>query len=145
VINSAAITNIYDINKDGRVNATDTSTVRQNQDSSIIALITAPASLSLAFAAEEGWVGLPAVEDSNTVSQGSVSTSNSSTNSQPASTTNLGSASSLPGTSGDGSQLTQGPSSTTSTSSSGRSSLSETVDSFFASKDGSLGNWLDSF
>jgi hypothetical protein len=143
-INSAAITNIYDINKDGRVNATDTSTVRQNQDSSIIALITAPASLSLAFAADEGWVGLPAVEDSNTVSQGEASTSRSSTIIQPASMTNLESPSTLPGTSGNGSLTTQGPSSMTSTSSSGRSSLAETVDAFFASKDGSLGNWWDS-
>jgi ELWxxDGT repeat protein len=52
-INSAAISNIYDINKDGRVNATDTSLTRQNQNASLIRFFTAPASLQLALAQEE--------------------------------------------------------------------------------------------
>ncbi len=52
-INSAAISNLYDINKDGRVNATDTSLVRLNQNASLIRFFTAPASLQLALAPDE--------------------------------------------------------------------------------------------
>lgn len=47
-INSANISNTYDVNKDGRVNAMDTSIVRQNQLSSLIRLFTAPVSLKIA-------------------------------------------------------------------------------------------------
>jgi hypothetical protein len=52
-INSAIISNIFDINKDGRVNSTDTSLVRQHQSGSLIRFFTAPASLQLALASEE--------------------------------------------------------------------------------------------
>jgi hypothetical protein len=51
--NSAAITNVYDINKDGRVNSADTSIVRQHQSGSLIRFFTAPASLQLALAPDE--------------------------------------------------------------------------------------------
>jgi uncharacterized delta-60 repeat protein len=51
--NSAAVTNIYDINKDGRVNSADTSIVRQHQSGSLIRFFTAPASLQLALAPDE--------------------------------------------------------------------------------------------
>jgi len=45
--NSVPITNPYDINRDGRVNAIDTVLVRQNQAGSKIRYFTAPVSLQL--------------------------------------------------------------------------------------------------
>jgi len=45
--NSVGVTNIFDVNKDGRVNAIDTAIVRQSQLSRIIRFFTAPASLRL--------------------------------------------------------------------------------------------------
>ena len=48
--NSASITNVYDLNKDGRVNAIDLALLRQNQAKLLIRYFTAPVSLRLAFA-----------------------------------------------------------------------------------------------
>ncbi|MDZ4851709.1 MAG: hypothetical protein SGI77_20670 [Pirellulaceae bacterium] len=45
--NSAPITNVYDINKDGQVNSLDMSIIRQNFASSVIRFFTAPVSLQL--------------------------------------------------------------------------------------------------
>ncbi len=47
--NSATIDNIYDVNKDGRVNAIDVLLTRQNQTSNGIRFFTAPISLRLAI------------------------------------------------------------------------------------------------
>jgi len=47
--NSVGITNLYDVNKDGRVNASDTSIVRQNQSTRIVRYFAAPASIPLAL------------------------------------------------------------------------------------------------
>ena len=46
---TATISNVFDLNKDGRVNALDTSLVRQSQSTNIIRFFTAPASLRLAI------------------------------------------------------------------------------------------------
>lgn len=48
--NSASITNLYDLNKDGRVNAIDLALLRQGQAKLLIRYFTAPVSLRLAFA-----------------------------------------------------------------------------------------------
>ncbi len=45
--NSVSVTNIYDINKDGRVNAIDIGLVRQNQEDRLIRFFTAPVSVRL--------------------------------------------------------------------------------------------------
>ncbi|MDZ4850045.1 MAG: S8 family serine peptidase [Pirellulaceae bacterium] len=47
--NSAGITSIYDVNKDGRVNVIDTSLVVQAQASNLLRYFTAPVSLRLAL------------------------------------------------------------------------------------------------
>jgi hypothetical protein len=47
-LGSAAVTNLYDLNKDSRVNSSDTSVTRQNINSSILTFFTAPASLMMA-------------------------------------------------------------------------------------------------
>jgi len=46
--NSVSVTNIFDLNKDGRVNSIDFSLVRQNRTSSALRLFTAPLNLRLA-------------------------------------------------------------------------------------------------
>jgi hypothetical protein len=46
--NSVGISNIYDLNKDGRVNSSDTSITRQSTQAAILALFTAPTGLQLA-------------------------------------------------------------------------------------------------
>jgi len=48
-INSALVTNIYDLNKDGQVNPIDMSIVQQNQARSLIRFFTAPVSLQSAI------------------------------------------------------------------------------------------------
>ena len=45
--NSVVVTNIFDLNKDGRVNAIDVSLVRQNPSANLIRFFTAPVSLRL--------------------------------------------------------------------------------------------------
>lgn len=45
--NTVGVTNIYDINKDGRVNAIDMGLVRQNQQDRLIRFFTAPVSLRI--------------------------------------------------------------------------------------------------
>jgi ELWxxDGT repeat protein len=72
-LNSAAVTNIYDLNKDGRVNATDTSLVRQNQASNILRYFTAPSSLMLAadFSTTDPWfLGSPEVAGQKVTTEG---------------------------------------------------------------------------
>jgi len=49
IANSAIVTNVYDVNKDGRVNALDVSLVRQNETSRSIRFFTAPTSLRFAI------------------------------------------------------------------------------------------------
>jgi len=46
--NSVSVSNIYDVNKDGRVNSIDVSLVRQNRSTLLLRHFTAPVSLRLA-------------------------------------------------------------------------------------------------
>lgn len=48
ISNAVSISNIYDLNKDGRVNALDFSLVRQNRGLSVLRLFTAPVNLQVA-------------------------------------------------------------------------------------------------
>ncbi len=58
--NSVPVTNVFDINKDGRVNAADIALVRQNQNARIITYFTAP--LLLQLFAENDLAGFPAID-----------------------------------------------------------------------------------
>ena len=66
--NSVLVTNIFDLNKDGRVNGLDLSILRQYQKGSTIKLFTAPLSLQIApMAGSRGMVILSVPRIENTV------------------------------------------------------------------------------
>jgi len=67
--NSAGIANVFDVNKDGRVNAIDTAIVRQSQTSNALRTFTAPLNLRFArlVAITTDSISIPAIETSKTL------------------------------------------------------------------------------